>query len=155
MPNNEPVPYSGKPTEFSKGDTSRPTSSIRQARLRTTPFSHAFQPRFPATPKPRLSATSFSHAFRPCLPTCHSDRGRCVFVTAMFQANEPLSDTFILGLIDDVIDQNEGLITDVHLDIAHRRHGINMSFPKRLKPFHRQRVLLQDANIPSHTTQVI
>ena len=63
-------------------DTSRPTSSIRQARLRTTPFSHAFRPRFPATPKPRLSATSFSHAFGPCLPTCHSDRGRCVFVTA-------------------------------------------------------------------------
>ena len=73
-------------------DTSRLTSSIRQARVRTTPFSHAFRPRFPATPKPRHSATSFSHAFRPCLPTCHSDRGRCVFVTAMCQADEPLSD---------------------------------------------------------------
>ena len=57
-------------------DTSRPKSSIRQARLRSTPFSHAFRPRFPATPKPRVSATFFSHAFRPCLPTCHSDRGR-------------------------------------------------------------------------------
>ena len=114
-------------------------SSIRQARLRTTPFSHAFRPRFAATPKPRLfSATSFSHAFRPCLPTCHSDRGRCVFVTAMFQA--PLSDTFILDLIDDEIDKHEGLITDVHFHIANRRHGINMSTPRRLKPFHRQRV---------------
>ena len=53
----------------------------------------------------------------------------------MFQANEPLSDTFILGLIDDVIDKNEGFITDVHFHIANRRHGINMSFLKRLKPF--------------------
>ena len=68
------VPYSGKPTFV----TLRLTSSIRQARLRTTPFSHAFRPRFPATPKPRHSATSFSHAFRPCLPTCHSCRGRYV-----------------------------------------------------------------------------
>ena len=67
----EPVPYPGKPTEW-------PMSSIQEARLRTTNFSHAFRPRFPATPKPRLSATSFSHAFRPCLPTCHSGRGRCV-----------------------------------------------------------------------------
>ena len=53
-------------------------SSIQEARVRTTPFRHAFRPRFPATPEPRLSATSFSHAFRPCLPTCQSSRGRCV-----------------------------------------------------------------------------
>ena len=62
------------------------------------------------------------------------------FVTALFQANEPLTDTFILDLV------------------AHNRrpsHGINMSMPKRLKPFKRQRVLLQDANNPSHATQVI
>ena len=109
----EPVPYSGKPTLV----TLRLTSSIRQARVRTTPFSHAFRPRFPATPKPRHSATSFSHAFRPCLPTCHSDRGLCVFVTAMCQTNEPLSGTFILDLIDDVIDKIEGLTTDVQLTL--------------------------------------
>ena len=77
---------------FRQTDGLSTMSSIRQACLRTTPFSHAFRPRFPATPKPRLSATSFSHAFRPCLPTCHSDRGRCAFVPAMCQANEPLSD---------------------------------------------------------------
>ena len=119
-------PCSGKPTEFST------SSSIRQACLRTTPFSHAFRPRFPATPKPRLSATSFSHAFRPCLPTCHSDRGRCALPQQCFKLTN-LSDTFILDLIDDAINKNERTITHSHIA---------------------NRVFLQDANIPSHTTQV-
>ena len=46
---------------------SRP--QFRQARLRTTPFSHAFRPRLPATLfshafRPRLSATPSGHVFR-------------------------------------------------------------------------------------------
>ena len=48
-----------------------PRPRLRQARLRTTPFGHAFRPHLPAT--------LYSHAFRPRLPTCHSDRGRYVF----------------------------------------------------------------------------
>ena len=82
----EPVPYSGKPTFVTLQDP-RPRfgKHVLGLRLSATPSDHAF--------RPRLSATSFSHAFRPCLPTCHSDRGRCVVVTAMCQANEALSDS--------------------------------------------------------------
>ena len=42
---------------------------FRQARLRTTPFGHAFRPRF----RPRFSATSFSHVFQPRLPATSCD----------------------------------------------------------------------------------
>ena len=87
----------------------RLTSPIRQACLRTTPFSHAFRPRFPATPKPRLSATSFSHAFRPCLPTCHSDPGRWVFVTTLFQANELWRTLSYCNWLTNGINKHEGL----------------------------------------------
>ena len=46
-----------------------PHPRFRQARLRTTPFSHAFRPRLPATLfshafQPRLSATPSGHVFR-------------------------------------------------------------------------------------------
>ena len=47
-----------------RSDTSRSTSSIRQARLRTTPFSHAFRPRLSHAFQPRLSATPSGHVFR-------------------------------------------------------------------------------------------
>ena len=46
-----------------------PRPRFRQARLRTTPFGHAFRPRLPATLfshafQPRLSATPAGHVFR-------------------------------------------------------------------------------------------
>ena len=46
-----------------------PRPRFLQARLRTTPFSHAFRPRLPATLfshafRPRLSATPSGHVFR-------------------------------------------------------------------------------------------
>ena len=51
-------------------------------------------------------------------------------VTAIFPASEPLTDTVVLELVDDVIDRHEGLVADVHPYIENRRHGMNMSFPK-------------------------
>ena len=62
------------------------------------------------------------------------------------------TDSVILDLVDDIIDRHEGLV-DLH--IGNRKHGMNTSIPKQLKPFHRQRVLLQDANIPSHSHSTV
>ena len=39
-------------------------SSIQEAHLRTTPFSHAFRPRLSHAFQPRLSATLSGHVFR-------------------------------------------------------------------------------------------
>ena len=68
-----------------------PRPRFRRARLRTTPFSHAFRPRFPATLyslafQPRLSATLSGHVFRRALRI----EDVVFLVTAMFQASEPL-----------------------------------------------------------------
>ena len=51
------------------GSQMSPRPRFRQARLRTTPFGHAFRPRFSATLfshafQPRLSATPSGHVFR-------------------------------------------------------------------------------------------
>ena len=42
--------------------------SIQEARLRTTPFSHAFRPRLSHAFQPRLSATLSGHVFRRAIP---------------------------------------------------------------------------------------
>ena len=114
------VPYSGKPTEFSKGEISRPTSSIRPARLGTTPFSHVFQPRLPAM------SSDVPFGLR-TLCLCHSNVSR----------QQTTVEHFDTDLIDDVIDKIEGLITDVQLHIANYRPGMNTSISKRLKTLHR------------------
>ena len=69
----------------------------------------------------RLSATLSGHVFRRAIRI----EDVVFLVTAMFQASEPLTDTVILDLVDDVIDRHEGLVADVHLHTANRRHGIN------------------------------
>ena len=117
-------------------------------RLSARPSDHAFRPRLSHAFQPRLSATLSGHVFRRAIRI----EDVVFLVTTIFQASEPWTDTVISDLVVDVIDRHEGLVADVHLHIANRRHVINMSIPKRSKPFHRQRDLLQDANIPSHTT---
>ena len=72
-------------------------------------------------------------------------------VTAILPASEPLADTVILDLVDDVIDRHEGRVADVHPYIGNRRHGINTSILRRSKPFHSRRDLLEDADILSHS----
>ena len=71
-------------------------------------------------------------------------------VTAILPAIEPLADTVVLELVDDVIESHEGFVDDVHLPLGFADTALNTSIPKRLKPFHSHCDLLQDADDPSH-----
>ena len=92
-------------------------------RLSATPSDHAFQPRLPAT--------SSDHAFS-ATPSgyVYQSRTICFSSQPFVRASEPLADTVVLELVDDVIDGQEGHVDDVHPHIEIRRHGINTSMPK-------------------------
>lgn len=53
-------------------------------------------------------------------------------VTTIFPAIEPLADTVVLELVDDVIESHEGLVDDVHLPLGFVDTALNTSIPKRL-----------------------
>ena len=82
--------------------------------------------------RPRLSATPSGHVFRRAIWI----EDVMFLVTAILPASEPLADTVVLELVDDVIDRHEGHVDNIHPHIEIRRHGINTSTPKRPKPFH-------------------
>ena len=53
-------------------------------------------------------------------------------VTAIFPGIEPLADTVVLELVDDVIEGHEGFVDDVHLPLGVVDTALNTSISKRL-----------------------
>ena len=108
-----------KQTDFVTLQDPRPRfgKHVLGLRLSATPSDHTFRPRLSHAFQPRLSATPSGHVFRRAI--------RIEDVASLSQH------TFILDLIDDVIDKIEGL------HIANHRPGMSTSIPKRLKTFHR------------------